>query len=87
MDNCILVNVNLFNMEHSIFIITDEGIKSYGTATYANLPSILIGLSQDMGINNIKLAGNSQYAFNLVNEIKEHEMNLYSENKINIEVI
>ena len=85
--HCILVNVNLFTLNHNIFIITNDGIKSYGTANYARLPGILVGLAKDMNINNIKIAGNNDYACALVNEINTKEQELYSKSELIVEVI
>ncbi len=87
MDKCLLVNVNLFTMEHNIFVLANNNVKTYGAADLTNLPGILVGLAKDMDINNIKIVCNDSYASNLINEIKTKEKELYSNNELIVEVI
>lgn len=87
MDKYIVVNLNLFTYNHSIFIIKNKETHSLGNYTLEELPAALLHSCEQENEYNVKISGNKQFIEEFINSIKEEEIKKYSKNKIEIEVI
>lgn len=87
MDNYIVVNFNMFTLNHSIFLIKNKETYKIGTYTLNDLPAALVYNCAKENEYNVKISGNKQYLEEFVNMVGAEEARQYSENKIKIEVI
>lgn len=87
MDNCLLVNINLFSLNHSIILLKEDSAHSFGLFSYEDLPKAIINYSKDYEAYKVKIAGGKAYAEGLIAGIKEEEIKVYNSNKLEIEVI
>ena len=66
-------------------ILLPDGAKI--TAPFHELPIYILNLSRDYENYNIKIFGQSEYAEQVVEGIKEEEIKQYGKNLLNIEII
>ena len=87
MDNCILININMFARDNQVIVIDSGASVNVGTYTIEQLPMVIAELAHNSNIYNVKIAGGSKYAQLLEYGIESTEMTKYNERKINVEVI
>ena len=90
MNKYIFVNMNMFALQSSVFIIdadqenSREFIDSY---LLEELPNALVNLAHEKGIYDVKINNSGKYSQLIEYEIGSKEVLKYSERKIEIEVI
>lgn len=79
----------MFAKENQIFIVSPESEASeqVAVATIEDLPRIIMQLSEENGIYDVKIAGNSKYSQLVEYGIMQEEFTKYKNRKINVEVI
>ena len=88
MDKYIIINVNMFARENSVFIVApNEDMYQVGSYTIEQLPEIISQLAHDRDIYNVKIAGGTKYSQLLEYGIETTENLKYNERKIQVEVI
>lgn len=80
MDNKIIVKINMFDMDQSIYLPTGEAKIS----SLKNLPHIIPDLCYEYNIYDVELHGVNSFTYKLAQEIQEKELTHYNENKIKI---
>ena len=88
MDKFILINLNMFTMNHQIFIVDEErGMATLGAFSVNQLPAVLDQATDGADTKKIRIAGNRSYAQDLIDLLKTYEFTKYSQNTLDIEVI
>ena len=87
MDNYIVVNFNMFTLNHSIFLIKNKETFKIGAYTLEDLPAALVYNCAKENEYNVKISGNKQYLDEFISMVSAEEALQYSENRIRIEVI
>lgn len=87
MDKYIVVNLNLFTYNHSLFVIKDRETHKIGNYTLEDLPKAVLQACASENEYHVKISGNKDFLADFINVIKEEEIKQYSTNRIEIEVI
>lgn len=71
MEKQIIVKFNFGNLNHDVFVYTDNGICEKKSANADNLLSIIAMESARYGVKKIKLCGATQYTAGIKNQLTE----------------
>lgn len=87
MDKQIIIPINLFTLEQSIYIVDETDSKEFAKADVIHLPEVVGDLSIAQNIENIKIIGNKNYSEALAKEIKEYSLTNYANKTLNITIM
>lgn len=88
MDKFILINLNMFTLNHQVFFANgDTGMSTLGAFPLEQLPAVIDQATDGADTNKVRIIGNESYAENLIELVKSYELRKYSKNIIDIEVI
>ena len=88
MDKFILINLNMFTLNHQVFIADgDKGMSTLGAFSFDYLPAVIDQATDGANTNKVRIIGNQAYAESLIDLVKNYEFSKYSTNNIDIEVI
>jgi hypothetical protein len=88
MDKIIYINVDPFSKNSSIYIAYEGANPSFvGSYNLEDIPSAIVELSNELGVNSVKIVGAGKFSQLIEYGIIDKEMTKYNKNKIEIEVI
>ena len=88
MDKFILINLNMFTLNHQVFFANgNTGMSTLGAFPLEQLPAVIDQATDGADTNKVRIIGNELYAENLIELVKSYELRKYSKNIIDIEVI
>lgn len=87
MDNYIIINMNLFTLNHSVYVIENGKSREAGNYSIENLPEAICIIAYAENIYKVKILGGAKYSQLIEFGIGSMEMRKYNERKIEVEVI
>lgn len=87
LDKQIIIPINLFTLDQTIYIATDSEVKEFTKTDFAHLPEVIVELANVQDVNNIKIIGNKNYSEAVANEIKEYNLKNYGFKELNITIM
>lgn len=86
MGDSIIVRLSLFSLNQEIIVYKD-GVSEVSKCAMSDIPNAVINVCKENNISNVKIYGITNYSEKIAQEIELTEKIMYSENKINVEVI
>lgn len=84
----VLCNLNLFDLEQTIYLIDDHGkVEPIAATEVEQLSEVIAAICNEYDAHDVTLTGNRIYALNLADNIEEYGLKHYSNNKIKVEII
>ena len=83
----IMCDINLGTMQQTVYHITGSEARPVSNVPLDYLNEIIPSICYNLNTYNVRLRGNKEYINGLIEQIHNFEINLYGENKINIEVM
>lgn len=76
-----------FDMRQDVYVYEDGNKLDHNEPKMDNLSNVILALSRKFNLTEVDLLGPKQFTKGLVRQIKEDELNKYSENTLNINII
>ena len=86
MEAKIICNFNMFDLEQTVLIYTNDSTTPIVKCTMEDLGETIVDICSNSNIKNVHLFGNNKYVETILRDIDLHSMSAYSKGLIKVEV-